>query len=89
MIAKESPSHVSDQNVAKTDNYHISDTCSEKEDERWKGTLYINLYTITQSLAFLCGQLLFKRHPDNLTPEELLFIRSFFAVIACIVLVNK
>jgi len=40
-------------------------------------------------LAFLCGQLLFKRHPDNLTPEELLFIRSFFAVIACIVLVNK
>lgn len=89
LISKETPNQVLDQYVAKSDNYHISDTCSEKEDERWKGTLYINLYTVCASLAFLLGQLLYKRHPDNLSSEEIIFIRSFFAVITCIVLVNK
>ena len=60
-----------------------------EKDFRWKGVLFINLYTLSISLGLLCSQILYKRKIDLIQPEQLLFIRSVFACLAIIIFVNK
>ena len=50
--------------------------------------LYFILYTVLYSLCFLCAKFLYDRNPD-LTPFQMLTMRSAFAITMQIALVNK
>ena len=60
----------------------------EKGDQPVKGMLYYIVYTILYSLCFLCAKYLYDRNPD-LNPFQMLMLRSGFALLFQLVIVNK
>ena len=60
----------------------------ESGDQPLKGTLFFILYTVLYSLCFLCASYMYRRNPD-LTPFQMLFMRSVFALVFQMIGVNK
>lgn len=60
----------------------------EKGDQPMKGMIYYIVYTILYSLCFLCAKYLYDRNPD-LNPFQMLMLRSGFALLFQLIIVNK
>ena len=60
----------------------------EKGDQPTKGMIFYIIYTILYSCCFLCAKYLYDRNPD-LSPFQMLTLRSGFALIFQLIIVNK
>ena len=58
-------------------------------NEQWKGIVLFNLSVMLQSFTFLLCQYTYQRNPQKLDPLQLLLLRSVFATLTCLIIVNK
>ena len=89
LFSKDRPSAPS--NVGRTQSRTLSRTeikLLENSDQPTKGMLFYILYTLLYSLCFLCASYLYRRNPD-LTPFQMLVMRSAFALAFQVIWVNK